>query len=330
MTTSPVAAAPVIALRTLAGTRTAPLELIRLQQAAGNQAVAKLIVQRRQVQHRRRGAHQPVPAPMPGPLVYLVVRDRGLNAGGGILVANLTVAKQVLMRGRNEGVWTLVLSVHGSEDKLGAQAPPHWRRNAVFYDAAAIDALFGADKAFVAWRDRYGPNHLVLNACQVSLAFERNMIENLTRAPGKGQRRQAAQGLGTGCRPLTTTERLRYTQPKLHFRNTPITTRAQWRRIPEVDRATLQQQLIDLNREFGYFGRPPVPEADVLAYYFETVPLGGWPRVEVGVGPHLAARPTGIPFWNRATGPKSAEFLRLCGQGIGQFPPRHPIAPPSP
>ena len=56
--------------------------------------------------------------------------------------------------------WTLVLAIHGSEDRLGAQAPPDWQKNAVFYDKSDVEALFANDKAFVAWRDKFGPTGL--------------------------------------------------------------------------------------------------------------------------------------------------------------------------
>ena len=78
-----------------------------------------------------------------------------------------------------------------------------------------------------------------------------------------------------------------------------------------------------LNNEFGYFGQPPVPNDQVVRYYFDVTPLGGWPVVEVGVG-HDQVQPTGIPFWNRSTGPKRAEFNRLCERGIGKLPDRTP------
>jgi hypothetical protein len=291
-------------------------ELIRLQRDAGNRAVAELVVQR-----QRRPPRAPAAAPS-GPLLYIVVRDRGLDAGGGTYADDLERAKTILMSRHTPGEWTLVLSIHGSQGRLGAQAPPHWQRNARFYDAAAIEALFNGDTAFVRWRDQFGPNRLVMNSCQVSAGFERTLITNLTRTPAAGEARQGAQGLGEGCRPMTATERLVYDNPRLGFRDTTISTRQQWNRIPAADRAGLEQQLRDLNSEFGYLGRPPVPDAEVVRYYFDVAPLGGWPRVEVGVGPHGEERGTGIPFWNRATGPHRAEFNRMCDRGIGQLPGR--------
>ncbi|MFB9682679.1 hypothetical protein [Amycolatopsis plumensis] len=290
--------------------------LVELQRTAGNRAVAELVVQRQQ-----RAPTAPAAAPS-GPLLYIVVRDRGLDAGGGTYADDLERAKTILMSRRTTGEWTLVLSIHGSEDRLGAQAPPHWQQNARFYDAAAIGALFGGDPAFVRWRDQFGPNRLVMNSCQVSAGFERTLIANLTRTPAPAQARQGAQGLGEGCRPMTTTEHLVYDNPRLGFRDATITTRAQWNRIPEADRAGLQQQLRDLNREFGYFGQAPVPDAEVVQYYFDVAPRGGWAKIEVGVGPHGAEQATGIPFWNRATGPRRAEFNRLCDRGIGRLPER--------
>jgi hypothetical protein len=278
--------------------------------------VTELVVQR-----QRHSPRTPAPAPS-GPLFYIVVRDRGLDAGGGTFADDLERAKAILMGRRAAGEWTLVLSIHGSQDRLGAQAPPDWQHNARFYDAAAIGALFGGDPAFVRWRDQFGPNRLVMNSCQVSAGFERTLIANLTRTPAPAQARQGAQGLGEGCRPMTTTEQLTYDNPRLGFRDATISTRAQWNRIPEADRADLEQQLRELNREFGYFGQAPVPDAQVVPYYFDVPPRGGWPKVVVGVGPHGAERATGIAFWDRATGPHRAEFNRMCDRGIGRLPER--------
>ncbi len=238
-----------------------------------------------------------------------------------MLVDDLAAAKQVMMRGRNPGAWTLVISIHGSQDRLGAQAPPDWQRNAVFYGDASIVALFSGDPEFVRWRNRYGPEHLVMNACQVSAGFERTLISNLTRPPAAGERAQGAPGLGEGCRPLTTTLQLTYD-------NALVTTRRQWNGIPAADRANLESDLRNLNSEFGYFGRSPVPAADVFRYYFDVAPQGGWPKVVVGVGAHDSERSTNIPFWNRATGPRSGEFHRLCDRGVGRLRGRTGAAPP--
>jgi hypothetical protein len=35
-----------------------------------------------------------------------------------------------------------------------------------------------------------------------------------------------------------------------------------------------------LNTKWGYFGAPPVPDAEVLRYYFDEIPKGAWVLVE--------------------------------------------------
>ena len=75
--------------------------------------------------------------------------------------------------------------------------------NAEYDTASKIDDLFSNDKDWRLWRDTYGPDYLSLTACQVSSSLEQKMISNLTRnASGSGA--QTAQGLGAGCRPLST------------------------------------------------------------------------------------------------------------------------------
>jgi hypothetical protein len=223
-----------------------------------------------------------------------------------------------------------VLSIHGSEERLGAQAPPDWQENAIFYDSSAINALFSGDATYLKWRNQYGPTHLVLNACQVNIGFERVLISTITRPGGTGgQTSQSAQGLGKGCKPLTETQELTYDNPRLGFKDSKIKTRAQWDKIPAGDRTGLEDQLKQLNKEWGYFGQPPVPDKEVLRYYFDVVPRGGWPKVEVGVGAGHNVHGTGIPFWNRATGPKSGESIDCAAEGSGKCPSISQPARPS-
>ena len=85
--------------------------------------------------------------------------------------------------------------IHGSEDRLGAQAPPDWQKNAVFYDKSDVEALF-ADKAFVAWRDKFGPTGLSLVSCQVSAPSEDCLAQEPDQAGGQGQAVQARPGRG--------------------------------------------------------------------------------------------------------------------------------------
>lgn len=128
-----------------------------------------------------------------------VVRDSRLKLGG-TLVTDLESLKDRLMATKLSGKWTLVIAMHGSEKLLGAQSPPDWQKNAKFYDASDIERLFNSDKAFVKWRNQYGPSHLSMASCQVDQTFERTLIDNLTRAGSH----QSAQGLGKGCKPIST------------------------------------------------------------------------------------------------------------------------------
>jgi len=117
-----------------------------LQREVGNRAVADLIVQR----DTKRGQKPPLKVGG-GEQQLWVVRDKSIGLGGR-LVADLTAFKNQVMTTADADGWTLVLAIHGSEDRLGAQAPPNWQKNAVFYEKSDIEALFANDKAFVAWR----------------------------------------------------------------------------------------------------------------------------------------------------------------------------------
>ena len=81
-------------------------------------------------------AAPPVVAPPPTPtgtVVPYVVRDPSIGVGGP-LVADLSALKAALLNRKDTGQWSLMLSIHGSGDRLAAQAPPDWTLNAVFYD----------------------------------------------------------------------------------------------------------------------------------------------------------------------------------------------------
>ena len=202
-----------------------PATVARLQRTVGNHAVLEAL---------RRGTpgagrHQPVvglgaggvvqrektkdkrsPAKLAtggGQQQLWVVRDRTIGLGGGVLVSDLADFKTRVMGTSDKDGWTLVLAVHGSEDRLGAQAPPDWQKNAVFYRAGDIEALFGKDEAFTKWRDEFGPTQLSLVSCQVSASFEKTLITNLTcpgdggvRQPGRAWVRAATRFEGMGHR----------------------------------------------------------------------------------------------------------------------------------
>jgi hypothetical protein len=289
-------------------------QVMALQGHAGNGAVARAIaqsrltIQRQHTRRRRRGG----PVTPTGRVVWIVVRDRELGAGG-MYAADLAAAKTLMMRGQVDESWTLVLSVHGSEDRVAAQSPPNWQQNAIFYNASAIEALFGADPAFVRWRTRFGPSHLVLNSCQVSVTFEATLIDNLTR---QGTGPQVAQGLGSRCRPHTE-----------HSTWSGVRNRRDFARRPGQEREDIAQQLLELNRRWGYFGQPPVPDDEVVRYFLDEAPRADWPIVRVAVGEGTNTRITDIPFYNRAS---NAEFRRICGRGVGRLRERGSALPAMP
>ena len=47
------------------------------------------------------------------------------------------------MARKDTGQWSLMLSIHGSGDRLAAQAPPDWQLNAEFYDGERIRSRLG-------------------------------------------------------------------------------------------------------------------------------------------------------------------------------------------
>jgi hypothetical protein len=205
--------------------------------------------------------------------------------------------------------WTLVLSIHGSQERLGAQAPPDMQKNAKFYDASKIETLFNGDKDLVKWRDQYGPTFLSLVSCQVSASFEGKLISNLTRA-GAGNKRQPQRGLGEGCKPIATA----VTVP-----DAP-NTRAEFNKLSQGKQDAIREKLQKLNDTWGYYGAPPVADDEVVHFYYDEEPKGEWVKVEVMVGKGHTVRElkkTGIPYWNRTTGDKSAEFRDKCDQGVG-------------
>jgi hypothetical protein len=244
-----------------------------------------------------------------------VVRDARLRLGG-TLVSDLEALKDQLMASKLTGKWTLVIAMHGSEELLGAQSPPDWKKNAKFYKASDIERLFNSDKAFVKWRNQYGPSHLSMASCQVDLSFERTLIDNLTRAGSD----QKAQGLGKGCKPISTAE--------------PVpgapSTRALFDRLPDAERNEILRQLRILNDKWGYYGAPPVPTDQLAHYYYDEEPKGEWVRVEVMVGEaHQVEglKSTGIAFWNRASDPN---FFDACKESAANWREHVPSVPDVP
>jgi hypothetical protein len=271
-------------------------------------------------QEKAKGENKPTPAEAKGPRqqVY-VVRDKKLWLGG-TLVSDLKDFKRKVMATKIATDWTLVLSIHGSEKLLAAQSGPDWKENAIFYEAADIDNLFKDDKAFVKWRDQYGPTYLSLVSCQVSASFEGTLISNLQRSD-PGSKRQPNRGLGAGCKPIAT---------KFELNDAPK-TRARFEKLPQKKQDAILKELRQLNDEWGYYGAPPVAEGELVHYYYDEDPKAAWVKVEVMVGTGHSVhelRTTNIPYWNRTTGPKSAEFRKECDQGVGTLKRGHtPRAP---
>lgn len=314
-------------------TASPPHRLVTLQRLFGNRAVARLIQRAPSkqttfrtnasglvVQRDKQRSKTPPAKPLTtggGRQQVWIVRDRSIGLGGGMVVSDLADFKNKVMRTNDADGWTLVLAIHGSEDRLGAQSPPDWQKNAVFYDASDIDALFEQDKAFVKWRDQFGPTHLSLVSCQVSAPFEGVLINNLTRAGDQGTR-QPKRGLGEGCKPISTALSL----------NDAPNSKAKFDKLSAGIKQSITSQLDDLNKKWGYYGAPPVPDDQLLHYYYDEDPKGAWVTVEVHVdqGAHTL-KATGIPYWNRTVGPDAAKFRQLCTQGIGTLKSRQSKAP---
>jgi hypothetical protein len=260
----------------------------------------------------KQAPQQTTPAqPEPGSAYFhLVVRDASLDLGGGVLVTDLADAKAKMMARRIDKPWTLVLAVHASENRLGAQSPPDWQKNAIFYDDAAIRALFGADGAFVAWRDQFGPNRVVLYGCQVTAAFEQTIADNLVR----GGKAPTAAGLGEGCKPLATTVTF------------GVGSRREYDALAESEKAKMLGEVQAANTTWGYYGGPPVPNDQVIDFLFKGPKPGSWPQVEVIVkqgDDYVSANPP-IPYWNRLS---NATFLHQCTKAVGNLRQRATVTP---
>jgi Domain of unknown function (DUF4157) len=257
-------------------------------------------------------SQQSAPAkPEPGTAYFhIVVRDRGLDLGGGVLVSDLADAKTKLMHRKVDKPWTLVLAIHASENRLGAQSPPDWQKNAIFYDESAIKTLFGGDNAFVAWRDQFGPNRVVLYGCQVTAAFEQTIADNLAR----GGKAPSALGLGEGCKPLATTVTF------------GVDSRRAFHKLSDTEKEKMLGEVQAANKTWGYYGGPPVPNDQVLDYLFKGPKPGSWPQLEVTVkqgNEYVSANPP-IPYWNRLS---NSTFLRQCTKAVGNLRERTPQAP---
>ncbi|WP_205043146.1 DUF4157 domain-containing protein [Rhodanobacter glycinis] len=294
------------------GTRLLAHELTHVVQQGG---AGRLSLQRDEKKDKAKSSDaQQQPAPVtPDPATayfHIVVRDAGLDLGGGVLVSDLAAAKTRLMQRRIDKPWTLVLAIHASENRLGAQAPPDWQKNAVFYDEAAIKSLFGGDSAFVGWRDQFGPNRVVLYGCQVTAAFEQTIADNLAR----GGKAPTASGLGEGCKPQATSVTF------------GVESRRVYDTLTDNDKQDVLAKAQAANDTWGYYGGPPVPRDQVLDYLFKGPKPGWWPKVEVIVkqgDQYVSANPP-IPYWNRLS---NSTFLRMCTKAVGNLREHTPQAP---
>ena len=200
-------------------------------------------------------------------------------------------------------------SIHASENRLGAQSPPDWQKNAIFYDKSAIKTLFGGDAAFVAWRDQFGPNRVVLYGCQVTAAFEQTIANNLAR----GGQAPSAQGLGEGCKPQATTVTFGV---EVVAHTTGFPTRRRRRCLARSKPRTPR----------GGLGGPPVPNDQVLDFLLKGPKPGSWPQVEVIVkhgNDYVSVKPP-IPYWNRLS---NSTFLHQCTKAVGNLREHTPTAP---
>ena len=156
----------------------------------------------------------------------------------------------------------------------------------------------------------------------MSKSFEATLIKNLTRIGKSGA--QTAKGLGAGCKPIAT---------KVTLDDAPA-KRSAFDKLSQSKRDSISKQLKDLNDKWGYYGAPPVPENQILDYYYSEEPKGAWVKVEVMVGTSHEIKDlkkTDIPFWNRTTGSDAAKFRQWCDQGVGELKrERKPSAPPDP
>ena len=156
-------------------------------------------------------------------------------------------------------------SIHASENRLGAQSPPDWQKNAIFYDESAIKTLFGGDAAFVAWRDQFGPNRVVLYGCRVTAAFEQTIANNLAR----GGQAPSAQGLGEGCIPQATTVTF------------GVESRRAYDRLSDSEKEKMLGEVQAANTTWSTTECLQYPNDQVLDFLFKRPKPGSWPQVEV-------------------------------------------------
>ena len=118
-----------------------------------------------------------------------------------------------------------------------------------------------------------------------------------------------AGGLGPGCKPIASTQPIIF-QAAGAQAESKYTQRAQYDALNPNDKATFEGMVRVLNTKWGYFGAPPVPDAEVLRYYFDEIPKGAWVRVEVNKEDKSnTLQPLGVPYHSRWS---DSTFLREC------------------
>lgn len=251
-------------------------------------------------------------------IYYVLASD--LQYGDGIELGSMEAMKKSLLKKTPKGPWNLVISIHGSLGVLATRGGNLKRTDKKgVYRAAEIDTIFNDDTKFVAWRKKYGPDRLVLVGCQVELDFEKKLIAAFVNPSSK----QKAIGLGARCRPHTIITSLFWEEGGKEI---DIEKRSQWNKLSHSAKRTLTDTLEEWNRKYGYFGAPPVPDAQLLNFYFDEAPKGRWPIVTVSLD--YKDQPD-ISFWNRG---QSANFLmKVCPAHAGEkLRKRNSKVPPVP
>ena len=202
--------------------------------------------------------------------------------------------------------------VNASEDRLGAQSPPDWHRDAKFYDSSAINAPFGGDAAFVKWRGTFGPR----GSCCTAVKSRRSLSGRSTTT-------------WCGVAPVPPPRGWGRVHPIATIKSFGVKTRAELPKLSADDQSKVTADLQQKNSTFGYYGQPPVPADKVLDYPSNGPGKGTWASVEVQVlkntNQYESMTPA-IPFWNRQS---NSTFCRTCNPIVlkGSHTPVAPSVP---
>jgi hypothetical protein len=239
---------------------------------------------------------------MPDRLRYYVV-SKDLQYGDGKLVSGIESMKKHMQRRKSNLDWTLVISIHGTIGYISVVGGKRDATQKGVYNAAKIKKIFNGDTQFTKWRDRWGPDHVVLVGCQIDRAFEAVILKALLKPTSK----QKAVGLGKGCRPDTYPETFTWSETgSKPYKD--IDSWSDWKDLSQDGRTALKDQLASWNKKYGYFGRPKVPDAQLLDYYFNEEPKGEWPIVTVSVN----YKPSKVSYATRNSRPQF--FGKMCPQ----------------